>query len=106
MFDETLGSLHFSLMTTETLLGTEMTLVIEKALTSHGRSQVVGVRTISMSVRTAPNVYQELGDCGGGGRDELLLLVCVVLFCDLLYLQRKPTSTERLYSPMRNDRPK
>ena len=42
-----------------------------------------------MSARAAPSVYPDLGDCGEGGRDEMLL-VCVVLFCDLLSLRRKP----------------
>ena len=36
-----------------------------------------------------PSVYPDLGDCGEGERDDMLF-VCVVLFCDLLSLRRKP----------------
>ena len=39
-----------------------------------------GVSIISTSARTAPSVYPDLGDCGEGGQDEMLL-VCVVLSC-------------------------
>ena len=43
----------------------------------------------SASARTAPSEYPDLCDCGEGGRDEMLF-VCVVLFCDLSCLRRKP----------------
>ena len=51
-----------------------------------------GVIIISTSARTAPSVYPDLGDCGEGGRDEMLF-VCVVLSCDMLCLRRKPNTS-------------
>ena len=73
-------------------------------MSGRGRSGVVawcvGLRIILTSARTTPSVYPDIGDCGEGGRDEILF-VCVVLFCVLLSLRRKPNinGTERKSSP-------
>ena len=69
-------------------------------MSGRGRSGSCCVSIISTSARAAPNVYPDLGDCGEGGQDEMLL-VCVVLSCLCLFCGGR---TEHSYSLTRKRR--